>query len=230
MNGVIRKILSPLPSLVRRYLSRKRTYRFRKLILEVFPGVFHPGFFFSTTLLLQFVERQALQNSNVLELGAGSGIISLLAWQRGASVTATDISSEAIRNIHHNALKNKATLSILRSDLFKELPRQKFDWIFLNPPYYPRQPLKDEDFAWYCGENHDYFVNFFDGLVPFISDDTQTIMVLSEVCDLKRITEIAALHGFEFEKIAEKYVLMDGKNYLFRIKPIGSNHTSLNIK
>ena len=226
MNGVLRKILLPLPTLVRWYLSRKRIYRFRELTIDVFPGVFHPGFFSSTTMLLHYIEKQDLRNSRVLELGAGSGIISLLAYKMGASVTATDISSKAIQNIHQNALKNKAILSIVPSDLFEKLPHQKFDWIFINPPYYPRQPRKEEEFAWYCGEHHDYFVNLFCGLAPFMSSQTQTIMILSEVCDLKIIFGIAARYGFELEAILEKYVLVDGKNYLFRIKPIGSNYAS----
>ncbi len=223
MKGVFRKILLPLPSLVRWYLSRKRVYRFRDLTIEVFPGVFHPGIFYSTTFLLQFVEKQVLRNSTVLEVGAGSGIISLMATRMGASVTATDISNKAIQNIHQNAKANKVTLSVVQSDLFERLPPQKFDWIFINPPYYPRQPIKEEEFAWFCGEHHEYFMNFFEGLAPFISSHTQTIMVLSEVCDLGRILEIAVSHGFELIKILEKKVLMDGKNYLFQIKPIVLN-------
>ncbi len=220
MNKVLRQFLRPLPRLVGWYLSGKRNYKYQDLSLEVFPGVFHPGIFFSTKMLLQFVELQSLENSSVLELGAGTGIISLRAARMGARVTATDISQTAIFNIQRNAVINSISLTTLHSDLFDNIPAAHFDWILINPPYYPKKPRKNAEFAWYCGEHHEYFEKFFRGLRSFITPVTHTIMVLSDVCDLQVIFRIGRDHGMAMEKISEKNVWVDGKNYLFRIKPI----------
>lgn len=218
MNKFLRKILAPLPGLVRWYLSKKRSYRHEDLTIEVLPGVFHPGLFFSTKMLLRYIAGQSLKGTSVLELGAGTGMISLQAASMGAGATATDISPLAVRNIYLNAIANKATVTIIQSDLFDNIPPQKFNWIFINPPYYAKKPRRPEDYAWFCGEQHEYFTALFAQLPPYITSETQVIMVLSQVCDLQTIFRIASQHKFEFVMRQEKRVWIDGKNYIFQIR------------
>lgn len=220
MNAFFKALLRPLPWLMKRYLSRKNTYQYKGLSMVVLPGVFHPGLFHSTTMLLQYVEANAMEGS-VLEIGGGTGIVSIVAARKGARVMATDISLKAIENMRLNAAANSAPVSIIQSNLFDSLDQKAFDWILVNPPYYPRNPVKEEDFAWYCGEEHNYFTRFFNGVKPFIGNNTSIVMVLSEVCDLAAIFRIASDAGFTLEKIVEKAVWVDGKNYLFHIKPSG---------
>ena len=47
------------PLLVK-YLSKTRVYRYKDIVLEIPPEVFHPRFFFSTKLLLAYVSRMNL--------------------------------------------------------------------------------------------------------------------------------------------------------------------------
>ncbi len=220
MTNLFRKILQPLPHLVRWYLSKERSYHYQGLRIDITPGVFHPGLFFSTKMLLRFLEKQSIKDATVLEIGAGTGIISLLAAKMGAKVTATDISQLAIENIGINARKNNLPLDIIQSDLFETLPVTKFDWILLNPPYYAKQPMREEELAWYCGEHHEYFIRFFTSLPLFITSNTNTVMVLSDVCDLPAIFRIGSEHNFEFVKLSEKNIWVDGKNYIFKIRQI----------
>ena len=220
MDRILRCILLPLPRLVQWYLSKKRTCRYKNLSIDVLPGVFHPGLFFSSKMLLQFVETLSIKNAIVLEIGAGTGIVSLLATKMGAKVTATDISQKALDNIHLNARKNNLKLDIIHSDVFENLPITKFDFILVNPPYYAKPPQKEEEFAWYCGEHHEYFVRFFNGISGFSTDKTQTLMVLSDVCNLSAIFKIGHDHHFEFVKLSEQSLWVDGKNYIYQIKKI----------
>ena len=220
MTSLFRNILRHLPHLVRRYLSKKRSHHYQGLFINITPGVFHPGLFFSTKMLLQFLEKQSIKDATVLEIGAGTGIISLLAAKMGAKVTATDISQLAIENIRLNARKNNLPLNIIQSDLFENLPAKQFDWILVNPPYYAKQPMREEEFAWYCGEHHEYFIRFFTSLPLFITIKTNTVMVLSDVCNLPVIFRIGSEHNFEFVKLSEKNIWVDGKNYIFQIKQI----------
>src|SRR5215211_7730752 len=81
------------PLLVK-YLSRNRQYSSHGIHLEIAPQVFHPGFFFSTKLLMRSLSN--LQNKTLLELGAGSGLISMHAERQGAIATASDINAVAI--------------------------------------------------------------------------------------------------------------------------------------
>lgn len=219
MNRVLQRILLPLPSLVRWYLSKKRMYKTRGLTITVMPGVFHPGFFFSSEMMLQYLSRHSFREKNVLELGAGTGIISLYVARMGGNVTATDISHLAIENIRVNAAANSIRLTVLEADLFKNLT-DRYDWIIVNPPYYPRTPVTDADHAWFCGENHEYFLAFFSGLASHLTSDGRAVMVLSDVCDLKTISRIALENNFQLKKEMEKDVWADGRNYIFRIMPI----------
>jgi len=104
--------------LLEKYLSRKRIYNHNGFKLEIPPEVFHPGFFFSTKLLMQQLERFSLEGKSLLELGAGSGVISLCAAEKGAIVTATDINRIAVDQLKINAEKNGAKVNVLHSDLF----------------------------------------------------------------------------------------------------------------
>src|SRR5688572_16208953 len=89
------------PLLVK-YLSKERRYRYKGIEMVIPPQVFHPGFFSSTKLLLNYIASHPLNNHSLLELGAGSGLISIFAAKKGAEVMASDINSIAIRYLHKN--------------------------------------------------------------------------------------------------------------------------------
>jgi release factor glutamine methyltransferase len=75
----------------------------------------------------------------ILDLGTGSGCIavSLARFLPNAEITATDISSRALKIAAANAASNNVKIDFLCSDLFGALDavRQKYDIIVSNPPY-----------------------------------------------------------------------------------------------
>ena len=94
----IRSLLHPiLKPVFQWYLSKTRTYTFKGISIKINPTVFHPGLFLSTKLLLKFLLGYQLKNKRILELGAGTGLISFYCAKQGAIVTATDISSLALQ-------------------------------------------------------------------------------------------------------------------------------------
>ena len=168
--------------------------------LQVPPQVFHPGFFFSTRLLLRYISALSLQGQRFLELGAGSGLISMQSAKNGASVTATDINPVAIEYLRRNCDQNKVKLEIILSDLFANIPVQSFDIIAINPPYYRKQPQTMADYAWYCGENGEYFEQLFTELEKYIHKNSIVLMALSEDCDINMISDLASGHNFHMQK------------------------------
>ena len=167
-------------------------------------------------MLLNFIEGLNLVQKTFLELGAGSGIISILAAKKGAKVYASDISSIAIENIKLNAEKNGVDIAVIRSDLFQNLSDLKSDYIVINPPYYKKDPIKEEEYAWFCGQNHEYFVRLFDSLTDHIKKDSEVYMILSEVCDIDAIKSIGIKRGFSWN-VVEKETVWGEKNYIFAI-------------
>ena len=88
------------------------------ICVQVHPGVFPPHLTFSTKILLDFIKDIELKNKTFLELGCGSGIISLYAAKKNAIVTATDINETALEYLKKNAHKNNLFVTVQYSDLF----------------------------------------------------------------------------------------------------------------
>jgi release factor glutamine methyltransferase len=181
--------------------------------------VFHPGLFSSTHFLIDFLDLQDLREKTLLELGCGSGLISIWAARRGAEVTATDLSIKAIENTILNAKANGVGLRIVRSDLFGNLGAEKFDWIVINPPYYAKAVRTEQDLAWHCGENHEYFEKLFSSMANHMHEDSQVIMILTkEGCDVAEILRIAEKSSFHLNLLKERNTLLDEKDYLFGVR------------
>ncbi|MCZ6701465.1 MAG: methyltransferase [Ignavibacteria bacterium] len=220
MKKIIKKVFGfIIIPLFKKYLSSVRYFKYKDIKVKILPGVFHPGFFFSTKILLKYLASEKLADLKFLELGAGSGLIAIFAAKKGASVTASDISPTAIENLKINTDLNEVTFEVIHSDLFEGINKTQFDLIVINPPYYPKTPREEKDFAWFCGENFEYFKTLFSQMEVYIHDNSKVIMILSEDCDLNQILEISDKNNFSMEQL-EKSKHWGETNYLFQIKKI----------
>jgi release factor glutamine methyltransferase len=213
--------LTPLSPILRKlakvYTSKEREFSFKNITVTIKPGVFHPGLFISTKILLNFIDELKIENKSFLELGAGTGIISLLAAKKGAEVYASDISKTAIENIKINADRNSININLIESDLFNDITKMHFDFIIINPPYYQRDPETEEDYAWFCGSNYEYFTNLFRSLPDFVDEGSKIFMILSEVCDIKKIKSIGENKGFTWKTEQGKSVWGE-QNFVFSLR------------
>ena len=217
MNRTLKYILSrTYQPVVSRYLRKTRIFRYGDLRLTIPKGVFHPGFFRSTKILLKYLEGLPLAGKRFLELGAGNGLISLAAAKRGAIVTATDINANAVNSLQENSRANQLPIEIIHSDLFADIPHQRFDIVAINPPYYKKDPESPEEHAWYCGTEGQYFQKLFEQIGAYLHSESIVLMILSEECDLEMIRRIATEHEYNLTKVLEKKVLSE-RLYIFRI-------------
>lgn len=101
-----------------------------------------------TEILVEEVMKIApkINAKKILDLCTGSGAIaiSLAKYIENSQVTATDISEEALAIAERNAKNNKVDkqIAFLSSNLFEELPKEKYDMIVSNPPYIKREIVK----------------------------------------------------------------------------------------
>lgn len=77
--------------------------------------------------------------TRALEIGAGTGFVSLYATRLGRCCEGTDVSAEAIACCRSNAKANNLDISFYLSDLFENVQGQ-FDLILFNPPYGHSRP------------------------------------------------------------------------------------------
>lgn len=217
MKSLLKKIFFPiLSSLYKYYSSKKRSYTYKNITINVLPAVFHPGFFFSTKLLIEYLMPFDLSGKKVLELGAGSGLISIYCARKNAITTASDINPTAIKNIEINVQANNVQVETVESDLFDNIAIRNFDYIVINPPYFPKNPKTEKEYAWFCGNDFEYFKKLFSQLNNYKTNETFVLMILSEDCDIKRITSIANENNFKMGIVFQKKVFGEA-NYIFRI-------------
>ncbi len=217
MKSFLKKLLFPvLKSVYNIYSSKERSYSYKGINVRVMPGVFHPGLFFSTKLLIEYISKYDLNDKNVLELGAGSGLISVYCAKLKANVTASDINPIAVENINQNAKLNSVNIKVVESDLFDRIETKEFDYIIINPPYYPKNPNNEEEFAWFCGNDFQYFKKLFNQIGNYVNNDSKIIMVLSEDCDIEMIKKIGEQSHFIFTKCYEQKIWGE-MNYIFEI-------------
>jgi len=87
----------------------------------------------------KFLSRFAVRRRSraTLDLGTGSGILSMAAARFSHSVTATDLNERAINFARFNAGLNEIeNIETLTGDCFHPVTGRKFDLILSNPPFF----------------------------------------------------------------------------------------------
>lgn len=200
MRKFVKKITHPFLKLgLKLYYLKPRKYCYENICIKVHPDVFPPHLTFSTKMLLDFIKPLELKSKTFLELGCGSGIISLYASKKGAIVTASDINIIALNYLEKNATKNKQNVNIVNSNLFENLKNESFDYIIINPPYYPQKPKNTKEKAWFCGENFEYFEDLFLQLTKIRFENLY--IILSEDCNIDKIKSIAQKNNFKLSEV-----------------------------
>lgn len=117
--------------------SEKRPYFIRVADRDfvVYPGVFSPKYFKDSVFFAQSLPVE--KGEELLEIGCGAGLTSVIAAIKGAKVTATDINPVALENTRENALMHQVSdkIMLVESDLYRSLGSKKFDSIFWNVPW-----------------------------------------------------------------------------------------------
>jgi ribosomal protein L11 methyltransferase len=131
----INDLLLVLPS-----WSRRRPKRGQALVI-LDPGLsFGTGHHPTTAFCLEQIatRRDSAQVQSLLDVGCGSGIISIAAAKLGYSpVVAFDFDPDAVRVAQQNAATNNVRFSISRQDLttLPEVAREQFDIVCANLMY-----------------------------------------------------------------------------------------------
>ena len=84
----------------------------------------------------------------ILDIGAGTGLISLMLAQRNneCNITAVEIDKETSEeaNININNSKWRDRISIINTNINNFITSDKFDFIVSNPPYFPANFSKNK--------------------------------------------------------------------------------------
>jgi methylase of polypeptide subunit release factors len=133
---------------------------------QVFPIYPEQEFF------LDELDREKIKGANVLEVGVGSGVLSIGAARAGAArVTALEINPRAKNtagfNIVMNGFEDRIAIVDGNSDVFSPVTDQTFDYIFSNPPFEPTPP--DQDFFYHSAAGP-FGLDFIETMLKGVND------------------------------------------------------------
>lgn len=209
----LRSILRKLSFFVAYHLYAKpRMMRTDRLTLfgldfRVPPTVFHPGLYFSSKYLANFILTLPLKGMRVLDLGCGSGLLSLLAARRGASVVGIDFNEIAAASSRSNAQLNHldAHAKFYHGDLFGPLAEElPFDFILLNPPFYSEDPKSVADHAWKAGSDLDFFKRISSLASAHLTPSGKIIYIISSDTDTSEIERQFQIQGFAVRELLKR--------------------------
>ncbi len=180
--------------------------------LTIPPTVFHPALYFSSKFLGEYVEKLDLNGKYILDMGCGSGILSLVAAKRGALVTAIDINEQAVIATQINAIKNKLSHNIraIHGNLFEPFTNTTtYDFVIFNPPFYLGEPQNIHEHAWKAGNDYNTIQRFANNAVQYLHQKGKIILILSSTMDVNRVLRIFSDIGFMYSSRKSKKVLFE---------------------
>jgi len=170
----------------------------------VLPGVFSPKYFddakFFGYHLPIIVERKSL-----LEVGLGTGILSVLCALNGAKVSGVDLNPTALENTKQNAKLHKCFIDARAGDLFSLFKaEEKFDFIFWNHPFgwVSKEPTDILEKAVF-DKGYRSLKRFFEGAKKHLLPNGKVLLGTSSLASITEIKKLAKKAGYGIKLLAK---------------------------
>ncbi|TFG06000.1 MAG: methyltransferase domain-containing protein [Promethearchaeota archaeon] len=154
------------------------------------------------------------ENDIVLEIGTGTGIVSLVAGLIAEKVIALDISPKAVELARYNVILNELEdiIEVRHGHLFEPLEEnERFNLIIFNPPYLPVEEsgkLSGEaewlERAWNGGKSGRELIDpFIEQCTKYLMPRGRLQMIQSSLSDIRRTCDRLHTEGFQVKIKAE---------------------------
>ena len=172
--------------------------------ITVLPGVMSPKYDWAGIYMIDYLPKD-FTGQDVLELGPGSGLVSVFVGLRGAkSVTAADINPDAIENTKINFEKfNTPDATAIVSDVFSNVPKKRYDSIIFNLPYHDGVPANDLEKGVIDAGYH-AMVTFLEEGKDFLKENGKLYLGFSQSGNVEMFKETLGKNAIQIDNFEEK--------------------------
>ena len=167
------------------------------------PEVYPP----SDDSILLIESLDVIPREKVLEVGCGSGVVSIHCAKNGCYVTAVDVNPRAVELARRNAEANGTDIRVLESDVYGNVDGV-FDTIVFNLPYLPVDEEGLLAKAWSGGpDGLGPLPRLLEGAPDHLVPDGRVVVVVSSLTEPRALEE--ALEGYEVRTIGEQRLFFE---------------------
>ena len=153
----------------------------------------------------------------VLEIGTGSGIVSIQCALNGADVVCGDINPRAVALARRNAAANGVDIDVRETDVYSNI-EGRFDTIVFNLPYLPVEDEGELAKAWSGGpDGLGPLPRLLEGAPEHLLPDGRVVVVVSSLMDRAGLDK--TLDGYEVKVLGELPLFFERLQVL-EIKPL----------
>ncbi|WP_400230388.1 HemK2/MTQ2 family protein methyltransferase [Methanomethylophilus alvi] len=153
----------------------------------------------------------------VLEIGTGSGIVSIQCALNGADVVCGDINPRAVALARRNAVANGVDIDVRETDVYSNI-EGRFDTIVFNLPYLPVEDEGELAKAWSGGpDGLGPLPRLLEGAPEHLLPDGRVVVVVSSLMDRAGLDK--TLEGYEVRVLGELPLFFERLQVL-EIKPL----------
>lgn len=173
-------------------------YNVEGIDVVVNPNVFPPAT--DTKLLVANIHTK--KGERTLDISTGSGSSAIVAGLQGASGVAVDINPDAVKNANQNFNRLKIQMEAIESNLFENIPEEKFDQIFANGPFFEGDISDPLDYA--CHGALTFVEGVFSGVRKYLKKEGKLLIVIAGWSDLKHFEKTAKNNALTTDLVATR--------------------------
>lgn len=167
------------------------------------PEVYPP----SDDSILLIESLDVIPREKVLEVGCGSGVVSIHCAKNGCYVTAVDVNPRAVELARRNSVANGTDIRVLESDVYGKVDGV-FDTIVFNLPYLPVDEEGLLAKAWSGGpDGLGPLPRLLEGAPDHLIPGGRVVVVVSSLTEPRALEE--ALEGYEVRTIGEQRLFFE---------------------
>lgn len=184
------------------------------LPIYIFPGVYAPNFFTDSYWFSKNLPKIIDNNKSFLEIGTGTGIISIVLAKSGKfNIVATDIAEQAVKNAYANVKRHNLTnfVKIRASDVYDSLMEdEKFDYIFWAHPFNNSPiPISDPLLCTGLDYNYKYLRKYISGAREHLTPTGKLLLGTGDSADLDEINNIATENNYRMNLLLNEIMPLE---------------------